>query len=91
MLAYRYLGWTLVVYGVGYALAPIEPSIDVAPRSLWLWLASAAMSMAGLSVASWLQTQWQPALERPSFSLHQASVRLNLLAALGLLFTLIDR
>ena len=91
MLAYRYLGWTLVVYGLGYALAPIEPSINVAPSSLWLWLASAAMSMAGLSVASWLQTQWRPALEKPSFSLHQASVRLNQLAALGLLCTLVDR
>lgn len=91
MLAYRYLGWTLVLYGLGYALAPIEPSIDVAPGSLWLWLASAAISLAGLWVAPWLQRQWRPAAAQSTFSLHQASQRLNLLAALGLLFTLIDR
>jgi len=91
MLAYRYLGWTLVVYGLGYVLAPIEPSIDIAPGSLWLWLASAAMCMAGLRVAPWLQRQWQPAVAHATFSLRQASQRLNLLAASGLLCTLIDR
>jgi hypothetical protein len=91
MLAYRYLGWTLVLYGLGYLLAPIEPNFDISSNSLWLWLASAAASMAGLMVAPWLWRQWAPPASPSDFVLKQASQRVNLLAAVGLVCTLIDR
>ena len=67
MLAYRYLGYTLVIYGLGYLLAPIEPNFDLDPSSLWLWLASATASMAGLVAAPWLWRQWASWQHRDRF------------------------
>lgn len=92
MLAYRYLGWTLVAYGLGLLVAPIESNFELAPAGLWLWVASALMSLLGLYAAS----QWRPAqapepAALPAFSLVTASQRLNLLAGFGLLCTVIDR
>ena len=97
MLVSRYLGCTLVIYGLGYLLAPIEPNFDLDTSSLWLWLASAVASMAGLMAAPWLWQQWAgpagPAGVSGSsgFELALASQRLNALAAFGLVCTLIDR
>lgn len=91
MLAYRYLACTLLLYGLGYLLAPIEPTFDVSSNSLWLWLASAVASMAGLMAAPWLWRQWAPPAPRSGFVLKQASQRLNVLAAVGLACTLVDR
>lgn len=94
MLAYRYLGWTLLVYSLGYAIAPIEPRFMVASGSLWLWLGSAVASLLGLLIAPWLWRRLQngPSNETEhSFDLRLASHRLNLLAAVGLVCTIVDR
>lgn len=92
MLAYRYLGWTLVAYGLGFLVAPIESNFELAPASLWLWLGSALMSLLGLYTASKLSPLPAPAgAGSPAFSLVTASQRLNLLAGIGLLGTLLDR
>lgn len=91
MLAYRYLGWTLLLYGLGYLVVPIEPNINVATGSFWLWLCSATLSMAGLYAAPWLRRQWAAPPAHSEFLLRRASRRLNLLATAGLVFTLLDR
>lgn len=91
MRAHRYLGWTLLVYGLGYLVVPVEPRFAVTAGSLALWLGSAATALAGLLAAPWVRRQWPPPQARSLFSLALASRRLNALAALGLSCTLTDR
>lgn len=92
MVAYRYLGWTLVAYGLGLLVAPIEPNYEATASSLWLWATSAGTSVLGLYVAHLLASPAGAA--RPpafGFSLALASNRLNVLAAIGLVCTIVDR
>jgi hypothetical protein len=90
MRAHRYLGWSLLVYGAGYLLAPIQPNVDVTSGSVWLWMGSAAAALLGL----WFAGQAggvAPAAARPAFSLALASRRVTTLAAIGVACSLVDR
>jgi hypothetical protein len=90
MRAHRYLGWSLLVYWVGYQFAPISPNVTVASGSAWLWLGSAAAALLGLWFAGVAAAGPTRAPVR-GFSLALASRRVTLLAAIGVACSLVDR
>jgi hypothetical protein len=88
MRAHRYLGWSLLIYGVGYLLAPIQPNLEVTSRTAFLWFGSAAAAFLGLKVASLAVPARASA---PRFSMALASRRVTALAAIGVTCILVDR
>lgn len=91
MRTYLYLIWTLLIYGVGLSLAPLEPNFDVSDSSAWLWTISAVMGVAGLLLAYAVARPASSIGTSTAFSISQASVRSNWIAAFGLLCTIVDR
>jgi hypothetical protein len=91
MRTYLYLIWTLLIYGVGLLLAPLEPNFSVSAGSAWLWTISAAMGVAGLLLAYAVARPAPSFGPSTAFSIAQASVRVNWIAAFGLLCTIMDR
>ncbi|MBB4842420.1 hypothetical protein HNP55_000915 [Paucibacter oligotrophus] len=91
MRAYLYLIWTLLVYGAGLMLAPLAPNFAVVDSSAWLWATSAAMGVAGLWLAYSVARPAPSIGPSTEFSITQASVRANWIAAFGLLCTIVDR
>lgn len=91
MRAYLYLIWALFIYGVGLFLAPLVPNFAVAESSAWLWAISATMSVAGLMLAYVIARSGAKAGPALTFSIAQASLRANWIAAFGLLCTVVDR
>lgn len=90
MRTYLYLSWTLLIYGAGLLLAPIEPNFSVAGGSALLWMISAAMGVVGLRLA-YVVGRLSPSIGPAQFSVTKASVRANWIAAFGLFCTIFDR
>ncbi len=91
MRAYLYLIWSLAAFGVGLLLVPLESNFEIAVSTALQWTLLATMSVAGLAMGYALGRPSSAPRSADTFSVGQASVRVNWLALIGLTCTLIDR